>query len=67
MAAECLKAAEDLYVVSAKKAMADERIAAAAELYTTTGNKKYLDAITSQKGLYSYTYAWYCLGSGNGV
>jgi hypothetical protein len=49
MAAECLKAAEDLYAVSAKKAMTEERIAAAAELYTTTGNKKYLDAITSQK------------------
>ena len=29
--------------------MVDERIAAAAELFTTTGNKKYLDAITSQK------------------
>ena len=49
MAAECLKAAEDLYAVSARKAMTDERIAAAAELFTTTGNKKYLDAITSQK------------------
>lgn len=49
MSAECLKAAEDLYVVSAKKAMVDERIAAAAELFTTTGNKKYLDAIILQK------------------
>jgi hypothetical protein len=49
MAGECLKAAEELYVVSAKKAMTEERIAAAAELFTTTGNKKYLDAITSQK------------------
>ncbi len=49
MAAECIKAAEELYTVSAKKAMVDERIAAAAELFTTTGNKKYLDAITSQK------------------
>ena len=49
MSAECLKAAEELYVISAKKAMVDERIAAAAELFTTTGNKKYLDAITSQK------------------
>jgi len=49
MAAECLRAAEDLYVISAKKAMTEERIAAAAELYNTTGNRKYLDAITSQK------------------
>jgi hypothetical protein len=49
MAAECLKAAEELYVTSARKAMVDERIAAAAELFTTTGNKKYLDAIISQK------------------
>ncbi len=36
-------------MISAKKAMVDERIAAAAELFNTTGNKKYLDAITSQK------------------
>jgi endoglucanase len=49
MAQECLKAAEDLYVISAKKAMVDERIAAAAELFNTTGNRKYIDAITSQK------------------
>jgi endoglucanase len=49
MAAECLTAAEELYAVSAKKAMVDGRIAAAAELFKTTGNKKYLDAITSQK------------------
>lgn len=49
MAAECLQAAEDLYGVSARKPMTDERIAAAAELFTTTGNKKYLDAIISQK------------------
>ena len=49
MSAECLKAAEELYVVSAKKAMVDERIAAAAELFTTTANKKYLDAIILQK------------------
>jgi len=48
-AAECLKAAEDLYAVSAKKAMVNERIAAAAELFKTTGNRKYLDAITSQR------------------
>jgi endoglucanase len=49
IADECLNAAEELYVISAKKTMVDERIAAAAELFTTTGNKKYLDAITSQK------------------
>jgi endoglucanase len=49
MAAECLTAAEELYAVSAKKTMVDGRIAAAAELFKTTGNKKYLDAITSQK------------------
>ena len=49
MSAQCLKAAEELYVVSAKKAIVDERIAAAAELFTTTGNKKYLEAITAQK------------------
>ncbi len=49
MAAECLKAAEDLYAVSAKKQMVDERVAAAAELFASTGNKNYLDAITSQK------------------
>jgi endoglucanase len=49
MASECLQAAEDLYNVSARKAMTDERIAAAAELFKTTGNRKYLDAITSQK------------------
>jgi endoglucanase len=49
MAGECLKAAEELYVISSKKAMVDDRIAAAAELFTTTGNKKYLDAIISQK------------------
>jgi endoglucanase len=49
LSAECLQAAEDLYAVSAKKAMVDQRIAAAAELYITTGNKKYLDGIVSQK------------------
>jgi len=49
MAGECLKAAEELYVISSKKAMVDERIAAAAELFTTTGSQKYLDAITTQK------------------
>jgi endoglucanase len=48
-AAECLKAAEELYSVSARKPMVDEKIAAAAELYKTTGNKKYIDAITSQR------------------
>ena len=48
-AAECLKTAEDLFVISAKKPMVDERIAAAAELFKTTGDKKYLDAITTQK------------------
>jgi endoglucanase len=49
MAEECLKAAEELYTVSASKDMVDERIAAAAELYLTTHNNKYLDAIISQK------------------
>ena len=49
MAAECLQAAEDLYKISSQKTMVDERIAAAAELFITTGNKKYLEAITTQK------------------
>jgi hypothetical protein len=49
LAAGCLKSAEELYAVTVKKTMTDERIAAAAELYTTTGNKKYLEAIISQK------------------
>lgn len=49
LSAECLKAAEALYVVSARKPVVEERIAAAAELFKTTGNTRYLDAITSQK------------------
>jgi endoglucanase len=49
MSAECLKASEEIYTISGTKTMVDERIGAAAELYTTTNNKKYLDAITSQK------------------
>lgn len=48
-AAECLKAAEELYVVSARKDMVNERVIAAAELYTTTGDQKYLNEIVSQK------------------
>jgi hypothetical protein len=49
MAAECQKAAEDIFMISGQKTMVDELIAAAAELYITTNNKTYLDAITSQK------------------
>ena len=49
MSDECLKAAEELYTVSAAKDMVDERIAAAAELFLTTQNAKYLDVIISQK------------------
>jgi endoglucanase len=49
MAAECLKAAEDIYKTASQKTMRNERIAAAAELYLTTKNKAYLDTITSHK------------------
>ncbi len=49
MAAECLKAAEEIYSTASKKKMVNDRIAAAAELYLTTGNNKYLSDIISQK------------------
>jgi endoglucanase len=48
-AAECLDAAEKLFDISSLKEMVNERVVAAAELYLTTGNNKYLDAIISQK------------------
>ncbi len=48
-AAECLKTAEEIFEVSGKKDMVNEYVAAAAELYITTKNKKYLDAIISKK------------------
>lgn len=49
MASECLKAAEDIYNKASLKQMVGQRIAAAAELFKTTKDKKYLEAITSQK------------------
>jgi hypothetical protein len=49
MSAECLKAAEEIYAVTAKKKMVSEKIAAAAELYITTGKTNYLSDITLQK------------------
>jgi hypothetical protein len=49
MSAECLKAAEDIYSTAASKKMVSEKIAAAAELFLTTGNSKYLSDIVSQK------------------
>ncbi|HBH85339.1 MAG: hypothetical protein A2X03_01385 [Bacteroidetes bacterium GWA2_40_15] len=49
MSAECLKAAEEIYSIAAKKRMVNERIAAAAELFLTTGNSKYLSDIVAQK------------------
>ena len=49
MAAECLKAAEEIYSTAAKKKMVSDRIAAAAELYLTTGNSIYLSDIIAQK------------------
>jgi hypothetical protein len=45
MADECLKAAEDIFIISSGKPMVSSRVAAAAELYLTTHNKKYLDDI----------------------
>jgi hypothetical protein len=48
-AAECLDAAEKLFDITCQKDMVNERIAAAAELFITTGKSKYLDAIISQK------------------
>jgi hypothetical protein len=49
MADECLKAAEDIFIISSGKPMVSSRVAAAAELYLTTHNKKYLDDIVAQK------------------
>jgi hypothetical protein len=49
MSTECINAAEDLFEKASKKAMVDDRIAAAAELFITTSNKKYTEAITAQK------------------
>jgi hypothetical protein len=48
-AGECLKAAEEIFQTSGKKDMVNEYIAAAAELFITTKNKKYLDSIISKK------------------
>ncbi len=48
-AAECLAAAEEIFNTSGKKEMVNEYVAAAAELYITTKNNKYLDAIISKK------------------
>lgn len=48
-AVECLTAAEEIFNTSGKKDMVNDYVAAAAELYITTKNKKYLDAITSKK------------------
>ncbi|MDY0099578.1 MAG: glycoside hydrolase family 9 protein [Bacteroidales bacterium] len=48
-AAECLAAAEEIFNTSGKKDMVNDYVAAAAELYITTKNKKYLDALTSKK------------------
>jgi endoglucanase len=49
MSAECLMAAEDIYSTAAKKKMVSEKIGAAAELFLTTGNTKYLTDIVTQK------------------
>lgn len=49
LANECLEAAEALYEISSKKEMVADRISAAAELYLSTGDNKYLEAITAQK------------------
>ena len=49
MSLECLNAAEDIYATAAKKRMVGERIAAAAELFMTTGKSQYLADIISQK------------------
>ena len=48
-AAECLKAAEEIFEISGKKEMVNEYVSAAAELFITTKNKKYLDAIILKK------------------
>lgn len=49
MSAECLAAATDIYEKAIKKKMVNERIAADAELFKTTGDTKYLTDIVSQK------------------
>lgn len=49
MSAECLLAAEDIYSTAAAKKMVSDRIGAAAELFLTTGNNKYLTDIVSNK------------------
>ncbi len=49
LARECLQAAENLYAISSKKDMVDDRVAAAAELYIATQDAKYLNAIAEQK------------------
>jgi endoglucanase len=49
LARECLDAASNLYAISSRKEMVDDRVAAAAELYLATMDQKYLDAITEQK------------------
>jgi len=49
LATECLKAAVDIYAKASLKPMTEERIAAAAELFITTNENKYLDNIISQK------------------
>jgi len=49
LAAECVRAAEDLYKTASLKGMRNERVGAAAELYLTTNNKAYLDTIIAQK------------------
>jgi hypothetical protein len=46
---ECLKAAEEIFEISGKKEMVNEYVSAAAELFITTKNKKYLDAIILKK------------------
>jgi hypothetical protein len=49
LAEESLAAAEALYEITVKKEMVTDRISASAELYLTTRDKKYLDAIIAQK------------------
>jgi hypothetical protein len=49
MSAECLAAAKDIYETAAKKRMVGDRIGAAAELYRTTGDNRYLADIVAQK------------------
>jgi hypothetical protein len=49
LAEESLAAAEALFEISSKKEMVSGFISAAAELYLTTKDKKYLDAIVARK------------------